>query len=172
MSVSDNPVSAGVGAMGAGDGPVSGSGDSRRAGGGLVSGGSDPESAVGGLVGGRGDRFVLRGLRARGYHGVFEHERRDGLEFVIDAVLWTDTAGAARTDDLAGTADYGALAGRLVAIVTGEPVNLIETLASRLAEACLADPAVREAEVTVHKPQAPIPFPFEDVAVTIRRARA
>ena len=119
-----------------------------------------------------GDRITLRGLRARGYHGVFEHERRDGQEFVIDAVLWTDTTAAAAGDDLAGTADYGALAGRLVAVVTGEPVDLIETLASRLAAACLADPAVREAEVTVHKPQAPIPFPFDDVAVTIRRSRA
>ena len=119
-----------------------------------------------------GDRIRLRGLRARGHHGVFEHERRDGQEFVIDAVLWTDTTTAAETDDLTGTADYGALADRLVAVVTGEPVNLIETLASRLAAACLADPAVREAEVTVHKPQAPIPFPFDDVAVTIRRGRA
>ncbi len=129
-------------------------------------------SASGAPVSDGGDRIVLRGLRARGFHGVFEHERRDGQEFVIDAVLWTDTSGAAHSDDLAGTADYGALAGRLVAIVAGEPVNLIETLASRLAEACLADLAVREAEITVHKPQAPIPFPFEDVAVTIRRARA
>jgi len=119
-----------------------------------------------------GDRITLRGLRARGHHGVFEHERRDGQEFVIDAVLWTDTTAAAAGDDLAGTADYGALAGRLVAVVTGEPVDLIETLASRLAAACLADPAVHEAEVTVHKPQAPIPFPFDDVAVTIRRGRA
>jgi len=119
-----------------------------------------------------GDRITLRGLRARGHHGVFEHERRDGQEFVIDAVLWTDTTAAAEADDLAGTADYGALAGRLVAVVTGEPVDLIETLASRLAAACLADPAVHQAEVTVHKPQAPIPFPFDDVAVTIRRGRA
>jgi dihydroneopterin aldolase len=119
-----------------------------------------------------GDRITLRGLRARGNHGVFGHERRDGQEFVIDAVLWTDITAAAEADDLAGTADYGALAGRLVQIVTGEPVNLIETLASRLAAACLEDPAVHEAEVTVHKPQAPIPFPFDDVAVTIRRSRA
>ena len=126
----------------------------------------------GGRDGVPGDRITLRGLRARGHHGVFEHERRDGQEFVIDAVLWTDTTAAAAADDLAGTADYGALASRLVAVVTGEPVDLIETLASRLAAACLADPAVHEAEVTVHKPQAPIPFPFDDVAVTIRRGRA
>jgi dihydroneopterin aldolase len=126
----------------------------------------------GGQGGVSGDRIMLRGLRARGYHGVFGHERRDGQEFVIDAVLWTDISAAAEGDDLSCTADYGALAGRLVAIVTGEPVSLIETLASRLAAACLEDPAVHEAEVTVHKPQAPIPFPFDDVAVTVRRSRA
>jgi dihydroneopterin aldolase len=119
-----------------------------------------------------GDRITLRGLRARGYHGVFDFEQRDGQEFVVDAVLWTDITAAAQTDDLTKTAHYGELAKRLVAIVTGDPVKLIETLASRLADACLEDPAVSEAEITVHKPQAPIPFPFDDVAVTIRRGRA
>ncbi len=117
------------------------------------------------------DRIELRGLRVRGRHGVFEHERRDGQEFVIDAVVWTDTRAAAEADDLSHTVDYGALAGRLTTIVAGEPVRLIETLASRLAAACLADRSVAEAEVTVHKPQAPIPQPFDDVAVTIRRKR-
>jgi dihydroneopterin aldolase len=133
---------------------------------------ADQSLVRGGQGGVPRDRITLRGLRARGNHGVFDHERRDGQEFVIDAVLWTDITAAAEADDLAGTADYGALAGRLVEIVTGEPVNLIETLASQLAAACLEDPAVHEAEVTVHKPQAPIPFPFDDVAVTIRRSRA
>jgi 7,8-dihydroneopterin aldolase/epimerase/oxygenase len=118
-----------------------------------------------------GDRITLRGLRARGYHGVFDFEQRDGQEFVVDAVLWTDITAAAQADDLTRTAHYGELAKRLVAIVTGDPVKLIETLASRLADACLEDPAVSEAEITVHKPQAPIPFPFDDVAVTIRRGR-
>lgn len=162
MSGGQGPGHGGDGPAGGGQGPVGG-------GQGPAGGGQGPaDGSQGGVP---GDRITLRGLRARGYHGVFEHERRDGQEFVIDAVLWTDTTVAAEGDDLAGTADYGALAGRLVAVVTGEPVNLIETLASRLAAACLADPAVREAEVTVHKPQAPIPFPFDDVAVTIRRGR-
>ena len=117
------------------------------------------------------DRITITGLRVRGHHGVFEHERRDGQDFVIDAVLWLDTAPAAAGDDLRLTADYGALTSRLAAIVAGEPVNLIETLASRLAQACLADPAVHEAEITVHKPQAPVGEPVADIAVTIRRGR-
>lgn len=117
------------------------------------------------------DRLALRGLRARGRHGVLARERAEGQPFVVDAVLGLDTRPAAAGDDLTRTVDYGALAGRLIAIVEGEPFNLIETLAQRLADACLAEPGVREAEVTVHKPEAPVPFPFEDVAVTIVRSR-
>lgn len=117
------------------------------------------------------DRITLTGLRVRGHHGVFAHERRDGQDFVVDAVLDVDMTAAAKSDDLADTVDYGTLAQDLAAIVGGEPVNLLETLADRLAAACLADPRVRAAEVTVHKPQAPIPLQFGDVAVTIRRSR-
>jgi dihydroneopterin aldolase len=118
-----------------------------------------------------GDRISLLGLRAFGHHGVFDHERRDGQEFVVDAVLWVDTSAAAAADDLTLTADYSAIAARITAVVTGEPVALIETLAGRLAAACLADQAVTEAEITVHKPHAPLPQAFGDVTVTIRRSR-
>ncbi len=117
------------------------------------------------------DEIALRGLRVRGRHGVFDHERRDGQDFVVDAVLEVPTARAAQSDDLAHTVDYGDLAQRLAAVVAGEAVNLIETLATRLAEECLSDPRVAAATVTVHKPQAPIPLTFADVAVTIRRTR-
>jgi dihydroneopterin aldolase / 2-amino-4-hydroxy-6-hydroxymethyldihydropteridine diphosphokinase len=115
------------------------------------------------------DRISIVGLRVRGSHGVFARERVAGQDFIVDAVLWLDTAAAAAADDLSLTADYGAIADRLAAIVGGEPVALIETLADRLAAACLADPAVREAEVTVHKPQAPVSQQVADIAVTIRR---
>ena len=115
------------------------------------------------------DRISIVGLRVRGRHGVFDHERVTGQDFVVDAVLWLDTAAAAAADDLSLTADYGAIANRLAAIVGGEPVALIETLADRLAKACLADPVVREAEVTVHKPQAPVSQQVADIAITIRR---
>jgi 7,8-dihydroneopterin aldolase/epimerase/oxygenase len=117
------------------------------------------------------DRISVRGLRAFGHHGVLDHERAIGQEFVIDAVLGVDTAPAAATDDLALTVDYGALAGRLAAIVSGPPVALIETLAERLAAACLDDQRVREVEVTVHKPHAPVPVPVADITVTVRRTR-
>ncbi|HKC27655.1 MAG TPA: dihydroneopterin aldolase [Jatrophihabitans sp.] len=118
------------------------------------------------------DSISLTGLRVRGRHGVFEHERQSGQDFVVDAVLEVDTVAAAGSDDLGDTVDYGELAQRLAAVVSGPPVNLIEKLAARLAEECLADRRVLAATVTVHKPQAPIPLTFSDVAVTIRRERA
>jgi dihydroneopterin aldolase len=118
------------------------------------------------------DTVRLVGLRARGRHGCLPAERELGQEFVIDVALSFDTAPAAAADDLTLTVDYGALATELVRIVEGEPVNLIETLAERLAAACLAHELVEEVEVSVHKPAAPIPLPFGDVVVTIRRGRA
>ncbi len=117
------------------------------------------------------DEIALTGLRVRGRHGVLDHERRDGQDFVVDAVLEVSTAAAAASDELADTIDYGDLAQRLAAVVAGEPVNLIETLVDRLAGECLRDPRVEAARVTVHKPQAPIPLTFADVAVTVRRER-
>ena len=117
------------------------------------------------------DRITLTGLRAYGYHGVLPAEREEGQEFVADAVLWFDTSPAAAADDLSLTIDYGALASRLAEIISGEPVALIETLAQRLAAACLADERVQHSEITVHKPHAPVGVPIGDVSVTIRRSR-
>ena len=117
------------------------------------------------------DRISLHGLRVRGHHGVFDFERRDGQDFVVDVELELDLAKAAAGDDIADTVHYGELAGRLAEVVAGEPVNLIETLAERLVAVCLADARVAAATVTVHKPQAPISHEFADVAVTVRRVR-
>ena len=115
------------------------------------------------------DLITLSGLRVHGRHGVFEHEREVGQDFIVDVSLRVSTTEAAASDDLRHTVDYGALADTLAAIVAGEPVNLIETLAARLADACLAIDRVESALVTVHKPQAPIAQQFSDVAVTIER---
>ncbi|MFG1659493.1 dihydroneopterin aldolase [Micromonospora chersina] len=117
------------------------------------------------------DRIELTGLRAHGRHGVYDFERAQGQEFVVDAVLELDLAPAARSDEVTDTVHYGELAEKLVGVITGEPVNLIETLADRLLAVCLAEPLVAAATVTVHKPEAPIPHTFSDVAVTMRRTR-
>ena len=118
------------------------------------------------------DKIELRGLRVRGHHGVYDFERAEGQDFVIDVALELDLAVAAGSDDVADTVHYGELAGRLATVVAGEPVNLIETLADRLVAVCLRDTRVGAATVTVHKPQAPIPHEFADVAVTLRRSRS
>ena len=117
------------------------------------------------------DRLSVTGIEAFGHHGVFDHERRDGQVFRVDLVLGLDTTAAAVSDDLADTVDYGGLVGRVRAAVETEPVDLIETLAQRIAEVCLTDERVRWTEVTVHKPHAPIDATFTDVALTISRRR-
>jgi len=117
------------------------------------------------------DRITLTGLRVRGLHGVLAAERELGQEFIVDVVLWLDTAPAAATDDVTLTVHYGELAEALAGVVAGEPVDLLETLAVRLVEVCLADLRVARSEVTVHKPAAPIPLPFGDVSVTVVRDR-
>lgn len=118
------------------------------------------------------DRIELRGLRVRGNHGVFDHERRDGQDFLVDVVAWLDLAPAAASDDLADTLDYGELAQRAAAIVGGDACDLIETVAARVADDLMAHEArLHAVEVTIHKPQAPIPLEFADVAVVARRSR-
>lgn len=117
------------------------------------------------------DRLAVTGLRAYGRHGVFEHERKNGQTFVVDVELGLDTRAAAASDDLTRTVDYGVLASDVVAIVEGPPVLLIETLAEKVADRCLADSPVQVVRVTVHKPEAPVTVPFADVAVTIERSR-
>jgi dihydroneopterin aldolase/2-amino-4-hydroxy-6-hydroxymethyldihydropteridine diphosphokinase len=118
------------------------------------------------------DLITITGLVARGHHGVLAHERRDGQDFVVDAEVELDTRAAAATDDLGRSIHYGELATALADAVRAEPVDLLETLAERLARICLADERAVAVRVVVHKPQAPIPETFADVAVTVRRTRA
>jgi len=118
------------------------------------------------------DRITLTGVTAVGYHGVFDFERRDGQPFVVDAVLHTDFTKAAETDDLQYTAHYGEVAELITKHIEGEPLNLIEGLAVRIAEAILANYSVTAVDVTVHKPKAPIEVPFGDVTVSVHRERS
>jgi dihydroneopterin aldolase len=117
------------------------------------------------------DEILLTGLRVFGRHGVYAHERENGQEFVVDLRLRLSLADAAASDDVRDTVHYGELAEKVAAIVAGEPVDLIETLAERIAVAGLEDERVMHVSVTVHKPYAPIPLTFSDVAVTVHRGR-
>ncbi|MGZ4436439.1 MAG: dihydroneopterin aldolase [Nocardioidaceae bacterium] len=118
------------------------------------------------------DRLAVSGIEAVGHHGVFDFERRDGQLFRVDLVLGIDTRPAARSDDLHDTVDYGTLVAAVKKAVESDPVDLIETLAERIATVCLADERVQWSEVTVHKPDAPIEATFSDVTLTIIRSRS
>jgi dihydroneopterin aldolase len=117
------------------------------------------------------DELVVTGIECFGHHGVLDHERRDGQTFVIDLALGLDTTPAAASDDLRDTVDYGSLVEQVKGSVQTDPVDLIETLAQRIADICLWDSRVEWARVTVHKPDAPIDASFSDVALTITRKR-
>ncbi|HZK31498.1 MAG TPA: dihydroneopterin aldolase [Corynebacterium sp.] len=119
------------------------------------------------------DRIELTGLVCYGYHGVLEHERKQGQTFTVDVTCWLDTVPAARGDDLNLTVNYAELAELAHDIVSGPRRNLIETVAGEIADSALEHYDLLHAvEVTIHKPHAPIPLPFADVAVVARRSRA
>ena len=124
------------------------------------------------LDGATPDRITVHGLTGHGHHGVHPFEREQGQTFRVDAALELDTAPAAAGDDLTLTVNYAELSQRLHALVTGEPVDLIETLAQRLADVCLAYEPVQAVEITVHKPDADLGVPADDVTVAIRRQKA
>ena len=116
------------------------------------------------------DRVRIDGIRGTGHHGVLAEERRDGQVFVVDVELRLDLTRAQASDDLADTVDYATIAADTLALIEGEPCDLIETLAGRIASAALGHRSVDEVVVTVHKPQAPVGVPFTDVSVTVVRS--
>jgi dihydroneopterin aldolase len=117
------------------------------------------------------DELSVLGIECFGHHGVLELERAEGQPFVVDLTLGLDTRSAANSDDLRDTVDYGSLVMEVKAAVETDPVDLIETLAQRVADVCLLDDRVAYAKVTIHKPTAPIRATFSDVALTITRKR-
>lgn len=118
------------------------------------------------------DTITLTGLRVHAHHGVYDFEREAGQVFVVDVTVSADLARAAAGDDLGATLHYGELAELIAAAVERDPVDLIETVAERVAALVLEHPAAQAVRVTVHKPDAPIAVPFDDVAVTIERERS
>lgn len=118
------------------------------------------------------DRIELTGLECFGYHGVFAEEKREGQSFIVDVTCWVDFTEAAATDDLTKTINYAELADYAANIVEGPSRDLIETVAAEVADTCMdAFAELKAIEVTIHKPKAPIPRTFADVAVVARRSR-
>lgn len=117
------------------------------------------------------DRIVLEGIQGLGYHGVFEHERRDGQQFLVDVAIELDLRRPGRSDALVDTVHYGQVAAQVLARVEGAPFDLIEALAEVIAADVLRHEEVDAVDVVVHKPQAPVGVPVSDVQVQIRRER-
>jgi dihydroneopterin aldolase/2-amino-4-hydroxy-6-hydroxymethyldihydropteridine diphosphokinase len=117
------------------------------------------------------DQIVLKGISAKGHHGVLDFEKRDGQTFVVDVTMHVDLAPAGASDDLGDTVNYAEVAGDVVALIEGDPLDLIEALATRIADRVLARPLVEAVEVVVHKPEAPVGHPFTDVQVRVTRER-
>lgn len=118
------------------------------------------------------DTITITGIEATGFHGVFDYEKRDGQKFRVDLVLHTSTRLAAASDDLRDTIDYGGVAQAVVQEIESGPYDLIEKLAGVIADRILSQFSPAAVAVAVHKPQAPIPVPFDDVIISIYRERA
>ena len=117
------------------------------------------------------DSIRLTGLRIFAHHGVLDFERENGQEFIIDLEIGVDLAPAAASDDVTKTIHYGELAEAVYAAVQADAVDLIETVAERVAAIALGYERALQVTVTIHKPAAPISVPFSDVSVTITRSR-
>ena len=115
------------------------------------------------------DRIELRGLTVRGHHGVFDHERRDGQDFIVDVSVWLDLSVAADSDNLADTLDYGAMTDTVVGLVASTSDRLLERLADRIAAALTVDGRVVAVTVTVRKLRPPVPHDLALSAVRITR---
>ena len=117
------------------------------------------------------DRIEIKGIEVVARHGVLEHEKQEPQVFRIDLTLYLDLSNAGTSDNLADTVDYGKLAQVAHDLVQSESHDLIESVAQQIATAVLDEPLVDRVRVTVHKPEAPIPLTFSDVAVTVDRSR-
>ena len=118
------------------------------------------------------DSIRITGLELFGHHGVFDFEKHDGQRFLIDLTVWLETDRASHSDDLNQTLDYSALVNKVAEVVQGEPLDLIETLASRVLDVVWGFDQAHSAEVTIHKPDAPVEFPVADISVTMKRERS
>jgi dihydroneopterin aldolase len=118
------------------------------------------------------DRILLRGIEFYGFHGVPAAERETGHRFAVDLALELDLRAAGRADDLGETVDYGEVCRQVLAIGQGPPVQLIETLAERIAATCLTCyPKIEAVEVTVRKRLPPVNTVVEEAGVRIYRRR-
>jgi dihydroneopterin aldolase len=112
-------------------------------------------------------RLILSGLTAFGYHGNNPAERKLGQTFTADLEVVLDTQRAAASDSIRDTVSYPRLEEAARKILEGEPANLLETVAERIATAILKFPDV--VQVTVQVSKRPPLANLEEFAVEITR---
>ena len=112
----------------------------------------------------------IEGVTVFAHHGVLPEEKEHGQRFVIDVRL--ELSALPDDDDLAATVDYAEVASLTARIATADTYDLIETLASKIADAMLEFESVRTASVTVSKPDAPMPVDVSRVGVTVSKGRS
>lgn len=117
------------------------------------------------------EQILIHGLQVFGHHGVYEHEKKEGQIFVVDATLSTSFDAAVATDDLSNTTDYGNVCLFIKKYFAEKAYDLIEKAADDLAEEMLLSfPGIAAVDLTIKKPDAPIPMEFLDVAVRTTKA--
>lgn len=116
------------------------------------------------------DEIRIRELEIYAFHGVYPQEKEEGQRFYLNVTLFLDTTQAAKSDELEKSVNYGEICEKLKEYMLAEKYNLLETVAQRLSERLLTEyPFIRELDLEVRKPDAPIGIPFGSVSVKIRR---
>jgi len=118
------------------------------------------------------ERINIAGLELFAFHGVNPEERRHGQVFLLDMLLEADLSKACGSDNIEDTVNYARVIKTAASAFTSQPCNLIERAAEVVAQAVLEGfPAVEAVTLRVHKPDAPVKLPFEDISIEIFRRR-
>lgn len=116
------------------------------------------------------DQIRIDRLKVFAHHGVYPEESAQGQNFYVSAILDVDTREAGLRDELSESIDYGSVSMFIDKFMKKNTFKLLEAVVENLArEILLKYPLVHSVTLKVSKPQAPIPLPFEDVSVTVKR---
>ncbi len=114
----------------------------------------------------------IRDFKVFAYHGVNPEEKKFGQNFFVDLDVYTDFLKASDSDDIGSTVSYAAVIKAVRSIMTEETFDLIETVATRTADALFDRfPAINRLHLVLKKPDAPIKAEFSYVGVEIDKCR-
>lgn len=117
------------------------------------------------------DRILLNGLSFFGRHGCHAAEQELGQKFIVDIELECDLSAACASDDLQDSVDYVSIYNAAREIIEGEPAQLLESLAGRIADCALQDERIVSAWVRIRKPHIALPGALDYIGIEITRGR-